>query len=116
MYFLENGGIVIDNPGVREVGLADANRGIDSFFDEIIALAKECRYVDCTHAHEPGCAVIEAVRSGELDEEKYLNYLNLRKETDYYEMNNVEKREKDRRFGKFKKNVKKDLKNFGFLP
>ena len=113
MYFLKNGGIVIDNPGMREVGMADAGQGIDLFFDEITALSKKCQYADCSHTREPGCEVIKAVKSGELDEDKYRNYINLRKEAEYYEMNDVEKREKDRKFGKFKKNALKDLKNFG---
>ncbi|TAK51730.1 MAG: ribosome small subunit-dependent GTPase A, partial [Bacteroidetes bacterium] len=49
MYFIENGGIVIDNPGTREVGIADAGSGIENVFDEITLLSKECRYADCTH-------------------------------------------------------------------
>ncbi len=112
MYFLENGGIVIDNPGMREVGMTDAGQGIDDIFEEITALAKKCKYADCTHIHEPGCAVIKSVKSGELDEGKYSNYINLKKETDYYEMNDLEKREKDRQFGKFVNRMKKELKHF----
>jgi ribosome biogenesis GTPase len=113
MYFLKSGGIVIDNPGMREVGMAEAGRGVDAIFDEITALAESCRYADCTHAREPGCAVLEAVRSGKLDEEKYLNYLNLKKESEYANLDDFEKREKDRRFGKFIKRAKKELKNAG---
>ncbi len=113
MYILPNGGIVVDNPGMREVGVADAGKGIDVFFDQITALAKKCRYADCTHAHESGCAVVEAVASGKLDREKYANYVNLKKEAEYDEMDDVEKREKDRQFGKFLKKAKEGLKNFG---
>lgn len=113
MYFLENGGIVIDNPGMREVGMADAGAGIDSLFDEIIALAKDCRYIDCTHIHEPGCEVLMALKSGKLDEDKYSNYINLRKEAEHYEMGKLEKREKDRQFGKFIKRAKGELKRYG---
>jgi len=114
MYFLENGGIVIDNPGIREVGLADAAGGIDSFFDEITVLSQKCKYVDCTHTHEPGCEVLAAVKSGKLDEKKYSNYINLKKEAEYYQMTDIEKREKDSQFGKFVKKAKKELKNFGY--
>lgn len=112
MYFLENGGIVIDNPGMREIGMAKAGQGIDTFFDEITALAQKCKYTDCTHIHEPHCEVVKAVKSGKLDKEKYDNFINLKRESDYYEMNDVEKREKDRQFGKFLKKAKKELKNF----
>jgi len=111
MYFLRNGSIVIDNPGMREVGMTDTDIGIDNLFDEITALAKKCKYIDCTHIHEPGCEVLTALKAGRLDEGKYLNYIKLKKETDYYKMSELEKREKDRKFSKFIKNWKKQLKN-----
>ena len=109
MYFLENGGIVIDNPGTREVGMTDVNKGIENVFDEIIELAKDCKYSDCTHTHESGCAVLKAVEEKKLDEEKYLNYVKLKKEAEHYEMTDIERRGNDRKFGKF---VKKSLSQF----
>ena len=112
MYFLENNGIVIDNPGMREVGMADTAAGIENLFDEIIALAEQCKFIDCTHTQEPGCAVLEALKSGQISEEQYSNYINLKNEADYYEMNKLEKREKDRQFGKFIKRVKDELKKY----
>lgn len=122
MYFLparqslgaggENGGIVIDNPGIREVGMADAGAGIGNVFDEIAMLAQKCKYADCTHTSEPGCEVLAALEDGRLDKDRYFNYIGLKKETDYYEMNKSEKREKDRSFGKFMKKAKEDLKWF----
>ncbi|MFA5022749.1 MAG: ribosome small subunit-dependent GTPase A, partial [Candidatus Paceibacterota bacterium] len=84
-------------------------KGIDTFFDDIAGLAQKCQYADCTHTHEPGCEVVGAVKSGTVDKDKYSNYLNLKKEAEYYEMNDVEKRKKDRQFGKFKKNALKEL-------
>lgn len=112
MYFLENGGIVIDNPGMREVGIINAEVGVGNLFDEMVALSKKCKYADCSHTHEPGCKILHAVKSGKLDENKYSNYINLKKETEYHEMNRFEKREKERKFGKFIKNVKKELKKY----
>ena len=109
---LTTGGIVIDNPGVREVGLTDVGQGVDAFFDEITALARECKYTDCAHTHEPGCAVLEAVKSGKLDKEKYANYLGLKKETDFYELSAAGKREKNRQFGKFKKKALKEIERY----
>jgi ribosome biogenesis GTPase len=109
MYFLNSGAIVIDNPGIREVGMTDVSSGVESVFDEILVLAKKCKYSDCAHVNEPGCAVLRAVKSGKLNEQKYSNYLNLKKETGYYELNDFEKREKDRRFGKMVKKAKKQL-------
>ena len=122
MYFLparrslgeggENGGIVIDNPGMREVGMTDVNEGIDDLFDQITVLAEKCKYIDCTHIREPGCAVLFALQSGVLDEGKYSNYINLKKEAEYYEMTELEKREKDKQFGKFIKKAKKELEKY----
>lgn len=110
MYFLPDGGIVIDNPGVREVGMTDTNVGKTSQFDEITVLAKTCKFADCAHVQEPGCAVLAALESGELDGEKYSNYIRLKKEAQHYEMTKLEKREKDRQFGKFMKKAKQDFK------
>lgn len=111
MYFLENGGIVIDNPGTREVGIACADIGMNDVFEEISILSKECKYADCTHMHEPGCAVLKAVKEGKLDENKYQNYIKLKKENEFYEMTDFEKRQKDRQFGKFIKKTLKRLKD-----
>ncbi|MFA5987544.1 MAG: ribosome small subunit-dependent GTPase A [Candidatus Paceibacterota bacterium] len=113
MYFLKNGGIVIDNPGIREVGITDAGTGIDSSFGEIKVLADKCKYGDCTHSHEPGCEVLSAVNSNKLDKGKYSNYINLKKEAEYYETTELERREKDRNFGKLMKKAKEEFKKHG---
>jgi ribosome biogenesis GTPase len=110
MYFLDNGGIVIDNPGMREVGIADASAGIGDVFGEIGTLSINCKYADCTHTHEPGCAVLKAIKDEKIDEDKYLNYVKLTKESEYYQMTELEKRRKDRKFGQFIKNASKQLK------
>ncbi len=106
MYFLKNGGIVIDNPGTREVGMGDLDTGIENVFDEVGLLSRNCRYSDCTHTNEPDCAILEAVETGTMDKDKYLNYKKLQKETEFYKMNEVERRAKDRKFGKFIKKAK----------
>lgn len=113
MYFLKSGGIVIDNPGIREVGMTDASEGVDILFDEITTLAEKCKFVDCTHIHEPGCEVLTALDDGRLDKDKYSNYISLKKETEYFNMSQLEKKEKNRSFGKFIKNAKNELKNSG---
>lgn len=110
MYFLKNGGIVIDNPGMREVGIVDSEMGIDACFEKIKSLAQKCKYSDCTHTKEPGCKILSALESGEIDKKEYSNYVNLKNESEYYEMTKVEKRQKDRQFGKFIKTVKGHLK------
>lgn len=112
MYILENGGIVIDNPGMREVGMTDLGAGIDDVFNEMASLASKCKYADCTHIHEPGCEVLAALKAGELNEEKYSNYVNLKKEAEHYQAAKTERREKERKFGKFLKTAKKDIKKY----
>lgn len=109
IYFLKNGGIVIDNPGTREVGVADSTIGIENVFDEIFNLSKNCKYSDCSHMHEPGCAVLEAKKNELLDDDKYANYIKLKKESDYYKLTDIQKKEKDHRFGQFIKKAKEDL-------
>jgi ribosome biogenesis GTPase len=107
LFVLNNGGMVIDNPGIREVGVGDVGEAFVSVFGDISELAKRCKFVDCTHDHEPGCAVLAALKSGELSQSKYLNYIKLKKESDYYAMTTLEKKRKDRSFGRMVKNVMK---------
>ena len=114
LFVLENGGFLIDNPGMREIGLLDSKTGIKSVFSEIQDLSKRCRFSDCTHTHEPGCAVLKAVKSGDLDKRKYENYIKLIKENEFHTMTRLEKREKDRDFGKFIKKVKKQIKKYKY--
>ena len=112
MYFLGNGGIVIDNPGTREVGMVDSSVGIEDVFSEIFALSKKCKYADCKHINEPNCAVLNAVKSKELNKNKYLNYVKLKKEDEHYGMTKLEKRRKNRQFGKFIKKSLEQLKKY----
>ena len=107
---LPQGAMLIDTPGMRELGVLGATDGVDQGFGEIAALAARCRYADCTHEREPGCAVIAAVEKGELDADRYANYRKLKKEAAYYGMSSLDKRRKDKAFGRFVKSVKKRMK------
>jgi ribosome biogenesis GTPase len=110
MYILEGGAIVMDNPGIREVGIT-GDLG-EMVFDDIPDLATKCRYSDCTHVNEPGCEVLKALEEGRIDRGRYDNYIRLRAESDYYQMSDYEKREKDRSFGKMVNKVKKDMRKY----
>lgn len=110
LFVLEGGGMIIDNPGMREIGLADAKEGVSSVFAEIEQLGKGCRFIDCTHQHEPGCKVLAAVEADALSAEKYQSYIKLKKEANYNDMTSLEKRQKDKRFGKMVKTAMKHLK------
>jgi ribosome biogenesis GTPase len=108
---LENGGILIDNPGMREVGIADTADGVESVFGKIADLAPSCRFKDCTHTTEAGCAVIEAVEKGEISPDAYENFLKMEREKAHFESSQLEKRRKEKQFGKMMKNYKKNLRN-----
>lgn len=107
---LAEGALVIDNPGMREFGIIGADNGIAQSYSDITALASRCRYRDCRHTGEPGCAVVEAVAAGELSQEHLDNYVKLRDESSFHQMSRAEKRKKDRDFGKHIKSVKKNLR------
>jgi ribosome biogenesis GTPase len=108
---LNGGGIIIDNPGMREVGIADTKRGLETTFDSIIEYSKNCRFKDCTHIHEKGCAILKAIEKEEIDEDSYFNFLKMEKEKSHFESDAVERRKKDKDFGKMIKNVKNHRKN-----
>jgi len=111
MVVLENGGILIDNPGMREVGIADSSGGLETTFDKIMELSGNCKFKDCTHTDEIGCAVLEAVENGEIDASSYENYLKMEKEKEYFESTAAERKKKDKDFGKFMKHYKKIRKS-----
>jgi ribosome biogenesis GTPase len=110
MVILEQGGLIIDTPGMRELGNIGVDTGLSKTFKDIVNLAQDCRFKNSTHMDEPGCAVTEAVKNGELPAKRYQNYLKIRKESEFHEMSYLEKRNKDKKFGKMVKSVMKDKK------
>jgi ribosome biogenesis GTPase / thiamine phosphate phosphatase len=105
---LPSGGIIIDNPGMREVGITNAEGGLAGTFMDITELARECRFTDCTHTTETGCAVLAALQHGEMDEATLANYQKMKSEASHFEATVAERRKKDRAFGKMVKRYKKD--------
>ena len=108
---LDDGALVIDNPGMREFGILGAESGIVNNYSEIIALAASCRYQDCSHTNEPRCAVLAAVHVGEISQESLDSFLKLKEESAFNDMSHAEKRKKDRDFGRYIKSAKKDLRD-----
>jgi ribosome biogenesis GTPase len=106
---LPNGALVIDNPGMREFGVLASDQALDAGFADIDLLAQACRFRNCTHSSEPGCAVREALQEGRISAQHFDNFKKLAAESKFNRMSYVEKRKKDRDFGKFVKQVKKDL-------
>ncbi len=104
---LDQGAMLIDTPGMRELGIIGVNTGIDESFSDILNLSAGCSFNDCTHTNEAGCSVLTALLNGELSNGRYQSYLKLIRESEHYQMSYVEKRKKDRQFGQFIKSVMK---------
>ena len=110
LVILEQGGLIIDTPGMRELGNIGVDTGLRKTFKDIYELARDCRFNNCTHADEPGCAVTGAVKNGELTARRYQNYLKMRAESEFHEMSYLERRNRDKKFGKMVKSIMKDKK------
>ncbi len=102
---LPNGALILDTPGMREIQLAECKEGIATTFADIEELALSCKYGDCQHQSEPGCAVLEAVEQGDLDERRLLNYQKILREEALNSASLMEKRAKDKALGKFYKHT-----------
>lgn len=114
LHLLPSGALLLDTPGMRELQLADCEHGLDETFSEITALAHMCKFADCNHQKEPGCAVRSAIEAGNLEERRLENYIKLMKEQDFNNATLAERRAKDRDFGRYVKSVmksKKDVKS-----
>ncbi|MEL6457384.1 MAG: ribosome small subunit-dependent GTPase A [Cyanobacteria bacterium J06621_15] len=83
LILLPNGSLIIDTPGMREIQIWASEDSLQSTFEDIESLAKECRFRDCQHINEPGCAVQQALQDGNLDSSRFLSYQKLQKELDY---------------------------------
>ncbi|MGE4528713.1 MAG: GTPase RsgA, partial [Rhodospirillaceae bacterium] len=111
LHRLECGGWLLDTPGMRELQLADARDGLDEVFDDIVALAQDCRFSDCTHNAEPGCAVQAAIAAGSLDPQRLARWRKLSAEDAFNTASLAERRARDRAFGKMVRSVIKDKTN-----
>jgi ribosome biogenesis GTPase / thiamine phosphate phosphatase len=98
---LEGGALLIDMPGMRELGMLGVSEGLDDTFADIGELTKNCRFTDCGHTTEPGCAVRAAIERHELSDRRLQDYLKLRKESAFHDLSHIERRKKDREFGRF---------------
>lgn len=101
--FLLNSGMVIDTPGMRELGMWDNSAGVERAFSEIEELAKQCRFSDCTHSGEPGCMICQALESGKLDAERWRSYQKLKAESAYAEDSEGYLAAKEKRFKEISK-------------
>jgi ribosome biogenesis GTPase / thiamine phosphate phosphatase len=110
MTLLDNGALLVDTPGMRELGMMGVGTSIDDSFSDIHDLSKRCRFKDCSHTVEVGCAILAATQDGSLDEARYQSYMKLLKESRFHEMTYVERRKKDKQFGRMIKTTLQELK------
>ena len=108
MHRLPQGGWLIDTPGMRELQLVDVGEALDDVFAEILALSEECRFGDCAHESEPGCAVQAAIADGVLDPGRLRRYRKLQAEDSRNTATLAERRARDKRFGKMIKTIMAD--------
>jgi ribosome biogenesis GTPase len=105
MHRLPQGGWLVDTPGMRELQLVDIGDALDNVFAEVAALASQCRFSDCSHESEPGCAVRAAIEAGALDAERLRRYRKLLSEDRRNTETVAERRSRDKNFGKMIKSV-----------
>lgn len=115
LIILPGGGLIIDTPGMRELQLWDGSEGVRDVFADIEAIASNCRFADCKHDSEPGCAVRAALKSGEIESGRYKSYLKLQKEIKYFERRSSENAilTEKKKWKKIHKDAKKIIKMKG---
>lgn len=111
MHPLPSGGWLIDTPGMRELQLVDVGRSLDDVFAEIAELSAHCRFADCAHDAEPGCAVRAAIDDGRLEEERLKRYRKLKREDRRNSESVAERHSRDRHFGKLYKAIQTDRRH-----
>ena len=102
---LEGGAVLLDSPGMRGLGLADCGAGVMAVFEDIAALAGQCRFRNCAHDQEPGCAVKAALEDQSLSRRRLTNYTKLMAEQEYNAATTAERRKKDKVFGRLSRNA-----------
>ncbi|SEH05236.1 ribosome small subunit-dependent GTPase A [Candidatus Venteria ishoeyi] len=111
---LDNGGILIDTPGMRELGITENPEALSMTFNAISELAQECKFSDCSHTNESGCAILFAVENGDIDSASYDNYMKMQREQEHFQRSVADKRKHDKEFGKMIKSVMKERKKNRF--
>jgi ribosome biogenesis GTPase / thiamine phosphate phosphatase len=111
LYLIPGGCLVLDTPGMRELQLADAASGIADTFEDIQALTRQCRFGDCRHAGEPGCAVRDAIENGRLEPARLHRWRKLLAEDAFNSASLAERRTRERAFGKMVRRVMKETKS-----
>lgn len=107
LHLLPSGGVLVDNPGIRELQLPACEDGLADVFEDIVRIAAGCRFSNCSHNGDAGCAVAAAIESGDLDPRRFANFQKLNAEQAHNSRSLAERRERDRKMGRFYKSVLK---------
>lgn len=102
-----NGAMIIDTPGMRELGMWEVSEGLDKTFQDVEQYLGKCKFSNCTHTNEPGCKILEAIQNGELSQDRFNSYIKLQNEAKYNndsESYLKEKKEKFKAIAKYNKN------------
>jgi ribosome biogenesis GTPase len=110
LFVLENGAIIIDTPGMKELGVTDNKNGIETTFEDIFNLTLQCKFTDCTHISEAGCAILEALERGEIDKKTLENYRKIQRDQQRFQTTIAERHKRDIKFGRYAKSVMKEKK------
>lgn len=114
LFLLPNGGILIDTPGIRELQLWGTEEELDANFDDITELATQCRYTNCRHAHEKGCAIHKALANGKLNKTHYANYLKMKSEVSRLKTKQTERLRREN--GRIRGNTGKNNVTHNYRP
>ena len=109
---MPQGSLLMDTPGMRELQLSDCEQGVSETFEEISALALKCKFNNCQHEQEPGCAIQAAIENGDLTKRRFESYQKLMREQAFNSASIAEKRAKDKAFGKMINSIQKDSRTF----
>lgn len=104
---LDNGALIIDTPGMRELGHVNVEQGIEDTFNLLGELSHQCQFSNCTHANEPGCAILAALEEGDISAERWQNYQKLSREAAFNDRSIAQRKRRDKNLGKLIKSVKK---------
>lgn len=105
LHMLPSGGVLVDNPGMRELQLPACEDGVTDLFDDVVQIAAACRFNNCSHEGEPGCAIAAALESGGLDLRRFVSFQKLLAEQAHHARSLSERRDRDRKFGKLYKTI-----------
>mgnify|MGYP001190771600 CR=1 FL=1 len=116
LVMLPDGGAIIDTPGMRELQMAGDEASLDAAFEDVESLIESCRFNNCSHDSEPGCAVLSAIEEGELDPARYKSYQKLQRELAYVqrrqnESSDHEQRQRGKSLNKLHKRIQNEKKN-----